>query len=335
MMLVLGVDAGGTSSRAVLSTADGTIVGRGRAGAGNPTASGATAAALSIGTAVRAALGTLDPAQVIGGVVGVAGFAVLSSPEVAAAFDEQWSALGLTCPIEMAGDAVTAFASGTCAADGAVLIAGTGAVAARITGWQIARTADGLGWLLGDEGSGLWLGLQAVRAVARFYDDGGPLVTAVAEYAGVNSSDELVLWAGRQSPAAFAGLAPLVCTLDDPQAKRITLEGAERLVATLDELGPLDGPVVLAGSLLTNPTPVRSGVLAALPSALTSRDPAAGAAWLALRRFLDLDAASAARLHGRLLAHPADHHHQPGGDEGADEEGTGAQRFHDPGTPEQ
>jgi N-acetylglucosamine kinase-like BadF-type ATPase len=47
--------------------------------------------------------------------------------------------------------------------EGAVLIAGTGAVPALVNGLDIIRTTDGHGWLLRDEGSGTWLGLQALN----------------------------------------------------------------------------------------------------------------------------------------------------------------------------
>ncbi|MEV4118663.1 BadF/BadG/BcrA/BcrD ATPase family protein [Micromonospora sp. NPDC049645] len=305
MVLVLGVDAGGTASRAVVATRDGTVVGRGSAGPGNPTVAG-RAAARSIGTAVRDALAAHDPASVRSGVAGIAGAGVMADPEITAAFGHEWAQRGLTCPVTMVGDAVTAFAAGTPAPSGAVLIAGTGAVAARIDDWRVRRTADGLGWLLGDEGSGLWLGLQAVRSVARAWSGPtahGELAAAIAAQAGVTSCDELVHWAGRQQPAAFAALAPLVCayaTAGDALAERLTTEAAARLVATLGELGPPDGPVVLAGSLLTNTTPVRTAVLATLAGpAATARDPAIGAAWLALRQLTDQE--EAARLHQRML----------------------------------
>ncbi|RAO37552.1 Glucosamine kinase [Micromonospora saelicesensis] len=305
MVLVLGVDAGGTASRAVVATRDGTVVGRGAAGPGNPTAAG-TAAARSIGAAVREALGEHDPASVGSGVAGIAGAGIMADPEITAAFSVEWAQCGLTCPVTLVGDAVTAFAAGTSAPSGAVLIAGTGAVAARIDDWRVSRTVDGLGWLLGDEGSGMWLGLQAVRSVARAWS--GPTVDAglaatIAAQAGVTTCDELVQWAGRQHPAAFAALAPLVCagaTAGDALAERLTTEAAARLVATLSELGPPDGPVVLAGSLLTNTTPVRTAVLATLAGpAATAGDPAIGAAWLALRQITDQEAA--ARLHHRML----------------------------------
>lgn len=152
----------------------------------------------------------------------------------------------------------------------------------------------------------MWLGLQAVRSIARAWS--GPTVDAglaatIAGQAGVTSCDELVRWAGRQQPAAFAALAPLVCAgamAGDALAERLTAEAADRLVATLAELGPPPGPVVLAGSLLTRTTAVRTAVLATLAgSVATARDPAVGAAWLALRQITDQE--ETARLHQRML----------------------------------
>jgi len=308
MMLVVGVDAGGTASRAVVAAPDGAILGRGSAGPGNPTSAGYEAAR-AIGTAIRAALGDRDPHSVRAVVAGVAGIGILTDPIILAAFDAEWAATGLTCPVSTVGDAVTAFAAGTPAASGAVLIAGTGSVAARIENWRITQTADGLGWLLGDEGSGLWLGLQAIRAAARSWvstQDG--LVAKISAHTGAGSRDELVRWAGRQPPPAFAELAPLVCAsaqAGDPLAGRLTTEAGTRLLATLGELDPVTGPVVLAGSLLTADTPVRATVLTALNGrgtpAATAQDPATGAAWLAIRQATHLDDQAAAILHTRML----------------------------------
>nr|BFE68804.1 hypothetical protein GCM10020092_021050 [Actinoplanes digitatis] len=201
---------------------------------------------------MRRALGDHDPATVAAGVVGVAGAAVTADPRIAAAFADEWAATGLNCPVTVVGDAVTAFAAGTAAPSGAVLIAGTGAVAARIGDRRVCRTADGLGWLLGDEGSGLWLGLRAVRAAARAWT--GPVVPAASPPGSPNTPrwTPATPWCGGpvvEPPAAFAELAPLVCAAvaaGDPLAERLTAEAAARLVATLAELGPADGPVVLA-----------------------------------------------------------------------------------------
>ncbi|MER7278282.1 BadF/BadG/BcrA/BcrD ATPase family protein [Dactylosporangium sp. NPDC000244] len=286
--VVVGVDAGGTASKAVVVDETGAVLGRGSAGPGNP-AAGGPAAARAIGSALRAALGPA-PATVTSGVVGVAGASALADPAIAAAFAAEWDALGLRCPMTIAGDAVTAFAAGGDWASGAVLIAGTGAVAALVEGLEITRVADGLGWLLGDEGSGMWLGLQAVRLAARQWQ--APLARRVAAHAGAATADDLVHWAQALPP--FGALAPVVCELadaGDPDASAITTEAARRLVATLDELEAPDAPVVLAGGLLVADTPVRRGVLARLAergvvhgtTVGTAHDPALGAARLALR----------------------------------------------------
>jgi N-acetylglucosamine kinase-like BadF-type ATPase len=280
MRLLLGVDAGGTLSRAALTTLDGAVLGAGIAGPGNPYAQGAQAAR-AIGTAIRAALGSHEPATVSAAVVGVAGISGLATPAVSDAFDREWQAIGLTCPVHMVGDAVTAFAAGTAEHTGAVLIAGTGAVAALVDGLEVARTADGLGWLLGDEGSGTWLGLQAVKAAAR----GEALTAEVYAAAGVTSTDALINWAGRQPPSSFAALAPMICMSTDPGALRIVEEAVTRLLRTLDRLNAPDVPVVLAGSLLTEDTPIRASVEQILRergvSVGTARNPVSGATRLA------------------------------------------------------
>ncbi|HEV7964172.1 MAG TPA: BadF/BadG/BcrA/BcrD ATPase family protein [Actinoplanes sp.] len=303
MRLVVGVDAGGTASRAVVADANGEVIARAAAGPGNPVAQG-PAAAVHIGAAIRAALDGHDPRHVDAAVVGLAGISALFDPALTEAFAREWKAIGLTCDVEVVGDAVTAFAAGTSAPAGAVLIAGTGAVAALVDNGRIVRTADGLGWLLGDFGSGLWLGLEAVRAIARAWPPASQIATGVqsgsahleglaariAAYAAVGSRDELVYWAGRVPPASFAALAPLVCAAaegGDPLAERLVADAADRLVATLDELAAPPGPVVLGGGLLAARTPVGALVLSVLRGrgmeVHVAHDPAAGAARLAAR----------------------------------------------------
>ncbi|MEU4428894.1 ATPase, partial [Actinoplanes sp. NPDC024001] len=104
--------------------------------------------------------------------------------------------------------------------------------------------------------------------------------------------------------ARIAALAPVVCAAaraGDPVASVIVADAVGHLVATLDSLRA-PGPVVLAGGLLATDTPVRDGLLALLDArgttALTSRDPAAGAAWLAARTKPGIDPAA---LHAALV----------------------------------
>ncbi|MEU8662988.1 BadF/BadG/BcrA/BcrD ATPase family protein [Actinoplanes philippinensis] len=293
MKLVVGVDAGGTCSRAVVATVDGEVVGRGLAGPGNPLAHGPEQAAAQVAGAVRQALGGHSPALVAAAVLGIAG------PAGTGPFAAQ---LRIGGPVTVVGDAVTAFASGSAAPAGAVLIAGTGAIAAAVHDHQVVRTSDGLGWLLGDEGSGRWLGLQSVRFAVRNW--ARPFAARVAAHAGVGSSDDLVYWAQALPFTAIDGLAPIVCAAaadGDPDAGAIVDAAVACLLRTLADLRQ-DGPVVLAGGLLAGGSPVQHGVLKALAGrGLRPRlglDPAAGAAWLAARRLSSL---APDRLHQALL----------------------------------
>ncbi|MEV4345197.1 BadF/BadG/BcrA/BcrD ATPase family protein [Actinoplanes sp. NPDC049596] len=281
MNLVIGVDAGGTSSRAVVATADGVVLGRGQAGPGNPLTAGPDCAAAAVATAVRQALGPHPAASVAAATLGIAG------PATAGQFAPALAALGVTGGVKVVGDVVTAFAAGSPAPFGVVLIAGTGAIAAAVRADTVERTSDGLGWLLGDEGSGRWLGLRAVRTAVRAWSS--PFAAIIAARAGVTTADEMVYWAQALPWDDIGALAPLVCAAaraGDPHATAIVTEAVRHLIATLDDLGA-PGPVVLSGGLLVGDTPVRDGVLQILrarglqPS--TGYDPAAGAARLAAR----------------------------------------------------
>ncbi|GIG68175.1 N-acetylglucosamine kinase [Phytomonospora endophytica] len=317
MELVLGVDAGGTATRAVAATRAGHVVGRGAAGPGNPIAVGNHAAADALATAVGEALSGQDASLVTSAAVALAGAARLEDPTAVAVYASRWSALGLTCDMPVVPDVITAFTAATPSPDGTVLIAGTGAVAARITSWRVTRTADGHGWLLGDEGSGLWLGLTAVRRVARIWTRATfepralpAIVGLVAAHADAPTADALVDWAHQVPRSRIAALAPAVCASaddGDPDCRAIVAEAATRLLATLDELGSPPGPVVLAGGLLTADTAVRRALLEALARrrtpTLTGHDAAIGAAWLAARATGDPDGGRG--LHAALLTPPA------------------------------
>ncbi|MBB4919958.1 N-acetylglucosamine kinase [Streptosporangium saharense] len=165
--LVVGLDGGGTGTRCVVATLSGEITGRGYGGAANALSS--PDPALSLGTALRTALDGLDPARVVGGVLALAG--ARSAPERATAVaDSAWRAVGLAGRPRVVPDTLAAFAGATGEPSGTVLVAGTGATAVRIEDRRVTRWADGYGWLLGDEGSGTWIGLRAVRAVLACLD---------------------------------------------------------------------------------------------------------------------------------------------------------------------
>ncbi|WP_290857414.1 BadF/BadG/BcrA/BcrD ATPase family protein [Hamadaea sp.] len=281
--LMVGVDAGGTGTRAVVATVDGVVLGRGQGGPGNPLRH--PSAAVSFEQAVGAALAGQDASRVVSAGLGVAGLTGLRFADYSGALVR----LGVSARLCVYADAVTAFAAGTTSDHGVVLIAGTGAIAARVRDRQVTATADGLGWLLGDRGSGVWLGLSAVRSIAVHWP-GTPFASAVASHAGVETVDELLAWGNRTTPDQYAALAPVVCShalSGDPLAQSLVDSTATELLRTLDELGPPAGPVVLAGGLLSGRTPVSAALTRALARRSVSHavagDPALAAARLSLR----------------------------------------------------
>ncbi|GAB1646360.1 N-acetylglucosamine kinase [Krasilnikovia sp. MM14-A1259] len=174
--LVLGLDVGGTWTRALLATTAGRRIGVGRAAGANPSAYGVTVAAQRIASAVGAALRTSDPSAVEACVVGLAGASQYASdPDTVRGFERIWTAAGLTCPVRVTSDVTVAFAAGSPEPEGSVLIAGTGAVAARIRDREPVAVHGGHGWLLGDDGSGYWIGRQAVRSALSALDGRAPM----------------------------------------------------------------------------------------------------------------------------------------------------------------
>jgi N-acetylglucosamine kinase-like BadF-type ATPase len=317
-MLALGGDLGGTSTRIVVVGPDGVEHGRGVTGGGNPTTDPAGAAA-AFGDAVRAALTDVDPSRVRASVIGVAGGSALRTAAVATHFDRVWTEAGLTCSPGYVPDLEVAFAGGTPAPDGAVLVAGTGAAAGSLTGNRLTRTADGHGWLLGDDGSGFWVGREAVRTALRSLDAGtpsGPLVESVlreldADLPGGSGRRDRVIQAVNSRPGVrLSALAPLVTAayrVGDEQARSIVERAAAALVATLGLIrDPGEStPIVLAGSLAGDASPVGAELRSLLAARFTgavvpARTGVGGAAWLALAA---LDPALATReAHARLCS---------------------------------
>ncbi|WP_220500398.1 N-acetylglucosamine kinase [Thermomonospora cellulosilytica] len=168
---VIGVDAGGTKTRAAVLTLSGALAGSGTGPGANPNSGGDTAGALT--TALGAALGELDRSLVQGGVFGIAGAGSAGRPAAVAAARRAWRAVGLSGSPSVVTDIAVAFAAGTSAPEGIVVFSGTGAGAAVINDGTIVQRADGYGWLVGDQGSAVWLGRQAVEATLAALDGRG------------------------------------------------------------------------------------------------------------------------------------------------------------------
>ena len=269
-MIGLAVDAGGTSTRCVVVDQAGRCLGYGRGGPGNAVSAGVAVAAQSVADAVAGALGSAGVAarRVDAWLVAVAGGV---PADQVAAYSAPARALGLTAALVAEPDALAAFRSGTLAADGLVLIVGTGAVAVRIERGEPTAITDGLGWLLGDEGSGFWIGQRVVRAALAALDDRGPATALTSlvtgHLAGASSGTERARpgrppWVTTaidtlydRRPVELARFAPLAFQVaGDAIADGIVADAAAALRTTLGTAlaGAPPGPVVLSGGVFTH-----------------------------------------------------------------------------------
>jgi glucosamine kinase len=271
--MFLALDAGGTSSRAVVLDTSGRVLGYGRAGSGNPTAAGIGDAVSAIGAAAEQAAVDLTGSERPGVAL------IVMAGEKTTAFREslfdRLAALGIG-QVVLDHDLLGIFHSGTAAEDGYALIAGTGSVAARIRNGRLDRVAGGKGWLLGDAGGGFWIGRAAARAVIASLDGQAQdtaLTGLVLEAMRIEADLNTV--AGRaealrqltsalyaRPPISLAEFAPLAFAVHDDHVARPILVGASAALADLLSAvrsPDLTGPVVVGGSVIVR------GMLAAPP----------------------------------------------------------------------
>lgn len=235
----------------MVSDVDGTLLGLGSAAGGNPRSSVGDPAE-NLATAIRAA-GIAD-VDAVG--IGAAGTGSARREEMLHTLRRGLSLAGIAAPTAFDTDFGIAFRSASPSPDGRLLLAGTGAVAAAYSKWEMTRRLDGLGWLLGDSGSGSWIGREALRAVAADLDGRGEPTRLSAQlldhFRIVNEPDPaqaLVRVTDGTRAAEWAEVTPFVIGSDgDPVASRILDAAAAALTDTLSFAG--DGPTVLAGGIL-------------------------------------------------------------------------------------
>jgi glucosamine kinase len=233
--LFVGLDLGGSGTRAVLVDASGAVLASGQ----GPPAGYALGAAGRRGVArsLSAALSGIAPHVGAEACAVWAGTTGLSIPG-----RREWLTLELTtrmpgARVEVSSDAHIAVIGALGSGPGVAVLAGTGSIAmARSADGQLAR-AGGWGYLLGDEGSAYWLGREAVRASLDAVEgraSAGALTRLVHEVSGTNA---LISWVnGAGSPVArLANLAPLVSQAGDQGddvARDILCRAGEALAAT-------------------------------------------------------------------------------------------------------
>ena len=306
--LMMGLDAGGTSTRAVLTTAQGECIGYGVGGRGNPLSAGVDAAADGVSDAVVQAL--LPSGRALADV------SVISAAMAGQSTVEGrggWllallMAEGFAGRLTFESDLLATYSSGAVEPFGYAVVAGTGASAVRVVGGEVDASADGLGWLLGDRGSGFWIGHRVARAVVRDLDHAGPataLTRGLLDHLGIvadaghgagrpRALEQVVEALYAMRPIELAALAPLAFAAGDRVAESILRRAGEHLAdslaAVLREPGEIPHcPLVVGGSVLARDGVVRDAFMQRLGGAATDfelrpvADGAVGAGLLVLR----------------------------------------------------
>ncbi|HUZ94793.1 MAG TPA: BadF/BadG/BcrA/BcrD ATPase family protein [Edaphobacter sp.] len=276
MAYFIGIDAGGTKTRCVL--ADETkVLGRADCGSIKLMRVGEAEATARLRRLLEesAAAAGVSLQEVTGSCVGIGG---VSIPAVRQWCETQMKTM-VSGEVEVCGDEDIALDAAFHGGPGILVVSGTGSI-------FIGRSADGTmypvgGWgpVLADEGSGWWIGLEAVRAGFWAKDRGikTDLLTEVQNAWELSSLGELVEKGNDRPGPDFAALVPLVvrCAESGDEMARAVLERAGADLAELITLvavkmmetsGESEEPIGVAyvGSILEHVTIVRQTMIAAL-----------------------------------------------------------------------
>lgn len=267
MILRIGIDGGGTTTRAVVIGEALAVLGRGEAGSSNYFSVGLEGAAASIRTAINAAVSQAGIAQseIEGYGFGLAG---VVSPKEQALVGEALQPIIGDRPFVVDEDAAAAQAGAFGGEEGAIIIAGTGANCFGINASGDRARADGWGPLLGDRGSGYSIGEDTLRAVCRANDGSAPatpLLASVLAAFEVESVDALVpvVYAPEFRRDRVAALFPIVLQHagnGDPTAVALLKNAGAELAATATAvLNKLNVKrVAPTGGVISRPSALRS-----------------------------------------------------------------------------
>jgi len=298
-MHVLGIDAGGTKTVCLLADERGTILSEARGPGANLHAAGELAVEKVLHEVMEEAIGdrAVVPAAIC---LGIAGVDREDEEQVVRAMMRR---IGYKSRILVVNDALIALVAGARDDPAIVLIAGTGSIAYGRNGSGEAARAGGWGHMIGDEGSGYWIGREALAAVMRAADGRGPetaLSGDILAYFNVKDVSRLprIVYDREQPRMSVAALGPIVQSVaeqGDAVATRILERAADELVlgarsvATRLEMRGDPFSFFLAGGVfrvvpwLADELPRR--LVEVAPRSQTeilNREPAVGAVWLAL-----------------------------------------------------
>jgi len=296
---VLGIDAGGTKTVCLLADGTGSVLSSSRGPGANLQAQGELEVEKVLHEVMESALAgrPIAPAAICLGIAGA------DRPDDAAIMRGIMRRIGYKSPTLIVNDALVALTAGAGDGPGIVVICGTGSICYGRNDRAEAARSGGWGYILGDEGSGYWIGRRALAAVVRHADGRGPATSLgprILQHFRVRGVPDLVQEVHLRDPrrhrvASVAQSLQAACDEGDVVAREIIDRACDELVnaagsvAERLEMRGLVFPLVLAGGVLRGLPALREQLLARLPDVaprgqphLLADEPAVGAVRLAI-----------------------------------------------------
>jgi glucosamine kinase len=231
-LLLLGVDGGGTRCRARLADTHGLVLGEGAAGPANLRFDVQSSLA-AVRTATDQCLEQAGPSY--------SDCPIVACLALAGACEPVTRAQAQAVPLPFSRVILTSDARAACVgahkgADGGIVIVGTGSV-----GWAITEGRDhrvgGWGFPVSDEGSGAWLGCEALRRVLWAYDGLIPWTGLLRLLFERFDEDgyAIVRWMSAARPRDYANLAPAVVA-QARQGDAVAVELAKGAAMHIDQI---------------------------------------------------------------------------------------------------
>jgi N-acetylglucosamine kinase-like BadF-type ATPase len=258
-MHVLGIDAGGTKTVCLLADERGAVMAEGRGPGANLHASGDLEVEKVLTRVMEVVIGDRHsrPAAICVGIAGA------DREDDARIIQVIMRRISPGSRVLVVNDALVALVAGVGQGPGIAVLSGTGSIAYGRNSQGVAARAGGWGHLIGDEGSGYWIGRHALTAVVREVDGRGPrtrLTGDVLAHFGVTDAAGLVriVYDSDVPRSSVATLGPVVQKArdaGDAVAAELLARAAEELtlaaasVASRLEMRGDAFPIVLSGGV--------------------------------------------------------------------------------------
>ncbi|MEH7479714.1 BadF/BadG/BcrA/BcrD ATPase family protein [Neobacillus drentensis] len=256
MKYLIGVDGGGTKTEAAAYDLEGNLISMGMSGYGNLLIDEAQATA-NILAAIAQCLAPLKSKDCIYLYLGLAGYEGVADTR----HIEESLRQAFDVPFTIVNDAIIAHAALLKGEDGILTISGTGSVSITKHAERVIMTG-GWGHLLGDQGSGFWIALEAFKRMTveeDFQHSTSLLTTKILTMLGLEKITDIKKFIYSSSKGEIASVVPVIveqADAGDETAQKILNEAGSHLadttLAAYHHL-PFSSTVTIAvkGSILT------------------------------------------------------------------------------------